>query len=293
MNFDTWDLAFNMVLFIFWFRIWASDSRDTFFNHLMGPISRLADSIIRFLSPVFLGLPARIIAVLVFVFLVILRGMAVPYSAVWTLTIGFQRGADTSNLFSCILFSVLSFAVFLFKIWGISLIYVRTGAAPYNHAAGTLFHVSLPFTRIRPEYRPITLLAIGMVLVGLTDYFGNPQLTPHSQYYIQGNIGWGDNPLLLILVKLCIVALAGWTGVLTTLAELMIFLIVVSWIAMFANSVPIRMFCREGIDFLLGPLRKHPIVIGMLDITPIIFFFIIQLVQGLLMAILINSFNKL
>ena len=61
---------------------------------------------------------------------------------------------------------------------------------------------------------------------------------------------------------------------------------------MFGHSHAIMVFCREWMDLLLGPLRRYPMRLGMLDLTPLIFIILLRLVHSLLMALLWTSYQS-
>ena len=285
---------FNAFLFLFWFRIWVSDSRDTFFNRYLAPIAQTTDKITNFLSPAFFGASQRTIALSSFVFLIVLRGMALPADSDWSVMIGIERGVDSSNLVGCMTFSLLSFLVFVFKIYCVSVMYAQSGRTTGNHAAGAMSNLSQPFTLIKAELRPAVLLAIGMTLVALVDTFGTTDFTPqHAGYSADCIIDWNNSPIPLNLVKIALVTLAGWVQVLGVLARTVFFLVVLSWIASFTHSTPIRTFASEWISLLLGPLSKRPIIIGTLDLTPIAFSFVVMFIHSVLLNVITNSLDKL
>lgn len=293
MKTGIWDIFFNILLFIFWFRIFCPDDRNTYFNAYLSSIYRISDKFIEFLRPAFPMVPRRLVALISFIFLLVLRGMAIPNGTQWVLLFGFERAVDTSDLSPCVVFSLLSFMVFLFKIWGLSLIYVRSHGAPLNHPAGMLHHVSLPFTRLRPDFRPIALLCAGIVLVAAVDLTGQPYTSEIPGLFITGLIDWQGDAVPVLFFKLFIVAIAAWAQILIIIQQVMILLIITSWISMFTASAHINNFCREWLDFLLGPMRKYPVRIGMLDMSPVVFFFFLMFLHSILMGILINSFDKL
>ncbi len=285
----------NILLFIFWFRIWVEDSSDTFFNRYLRPISRISDKITDFLSPAFFGAPQRLIAIISFVFLVVLRGMAVTSQSELTVIIGFERGVNSSELFTCIVFSLLSFLVFLFKLYCISILYIRAEGTSDRHTTGALFHLSRPFTEIKPELRPIALLIIGMAIVGLADIFGADVFSPEIiSYYVDCELDWTNtNTILPLLTKLFLITLIGWVQTLGLLAQIVLFLVIISWVTMVANSGQVGVFAKEWLSFLLGPLRKHPIMIGNIDLSPLIFIVVVTFIGSTLMQLLKNSLAQL
>ncbi len=70
-------------------------------------------------------------------------------------------------------------------------------------------------------------------------------------------------------------------------------LIIGSWVAMFTGAHGLMMFCRNWTDTLMGPLRRYPLRIGPLDLTPIVMIFLLEFIHGFLMGILLKSYTKL
>lgn len=299
MQFGTWDTLFNLILMIFWFRIWTSDNRTLYFNPYLAPIARVSESVINFLRPVFFATSPRIIAAISLVFLIAFRGMifhgiAVSREVSWALTLGIQRQADTYDRWTCLIFSTLSFAVFLFKLWGFSLIYVRTrGGSSSDHTTDSINHLARPFTGLRVELRPLVLLVFGIVLVSLLDVRGTPPQFVDRARSLAVLINRHDSTPVILFLKLSIAAMAGWVSVLTIIVNFMILLIIGSWVSMFTSSQGVMMFCREWLDMLIGPIRRYPIRIGMLDLTSIVFFFVVSFVHQVLMGILYSSYLSL
>ena len=49
-------------------------------------------------------------------------------------------------------------------------------------------------------------------------------------------------------------------------------------------------FCREWLNMLMGPLRRYPLRIGMIDLTPIVMIIAIQIVHQVCSYILLKSY---
>lgn len=294
MRFGTWDLVFNLLIFLFWFRVWNADDREVVFNPHLSPLGRFADAAVDFLRPVFFGLEGRLIALIALLFLIVLRAAAVPDRALWSLTLGVERHVDTASIPSAILFSLLSFAVFLFKLWGLSLIYVRgPDGVGVDRTAAALHRLAKPFTDIRLELRPWCLLAAGMALVALIDRAGFPApVRPRASPSLPVILHW-QSGIPALAARLALLSLAGWVSVLSVLQSFMILLIIGSWAAMFTGSPGIMLFCREWMDLILGPLRRYPLRLGMFDLSPILFFIGLMVVQNVLFNILMTAFRAL
>jgi uncharacterized protein YggT (Ycf19 family) len=291
MQLGMWDSIFNILLLIFWFRIWNANDRNLFFNPYLAPFGRLSESAVTFLRPVFQRVPDRIIAAVALVFLIVFRGLAVPQNVEWPLVFGVQLRQE-AGILSSLYFSFLSFSMFLFTIWGVSLIYVRTkGRSTFDHTTDTLYYLSRPFSDIRAEIRPAALLSLGIVMAALFEAAGRPsnaQFTgmtlPTSGYPL-------DTALPAVILRSTIVALTAWVQVLPLIRSLLLLLIIGSWVSMFTNTHQLMILCKNWIDFLLGPLRRYPVRIGMIDLTPIIFFIVVGFAFQILMGFLTASYG--
>ena len=294
MKFGMWDSLFNFLLLLFWFRIWTRRERDLVFNRYLAPIDLAADAIMRFLNPMFFGLSERFTASVALLFVIVFRAMVVPARGEWVLSLGMARAADTTSLVPCMIFSLLSFGAFLFKLWGLAFIFVRRERhAVSDQAAVVLHYISRPFTNIRVRVRPFVLLAFGMLLAAALDAAGARPVPAPAAPAFQAALQWQQEPVAVLGVKLAIIALAGWVELLSLLQSILLMLIVGSWISAFASAYGFAMFCREWIDLLLGPLRNHPIRVGPVDLTPIIFFFLVGFAYTILMTILTAGYNAL
>ena len=286
MQFGMWDSVFNMLVLILWFRIWTRDGdRNVAFNPYLVPLDRMSGTLLGFLRPAFFGLPSQVLSLIVVGFLLAFRGLAVPDKMMWHISMGFERQAAVSGVWPGIAFSFLSFGVFLFKIWGVAVIYVRGRGVPSERGDAALCYLSRPLTFLAVELRPIVLLVMGILLAGAVDAAGQPAIQPTTPGVL-ATIDWQSIAPGVLVLKLALIALAGWVQVLNFLSAAMIVLIIGSWIAMFASSQEFVMLCREWTDFLLGPLRNRPLRVGMLDLTPLIFFFLVGIIYTSLLRLL-------
>lgn len=286
MQFGMWDTLFNLVLLLFWTRIWATDRHDMLGNPYLVPIGRIQRSAVNFLHPLLPFLPGYLIAAIALVFLTVFRGVAVPRDVIWELRIGFTVArADGNSMLACVIFSALSFALFLFRLWGISLIYVRTRrSASFVNTSDALCQLGSPFTDLQVRIRPLVLLAVGVLLAYLLTVVG--EVPERATVYETAT-----TPLLA--ARLLLVSLSGWVALLPVVQSCLILMIIGSWVSMLTGSHGLASFCREWIDLLIGPMRRFPLRIGMLDLTPLVFMFALGFVHVLLQSILLHSFLKL
>jgi uncharacterized protein YggT (Ycf19 family) len=294
MNFSTWDTLFNMLMIAFWFRIWThDDDRHIQFNPYLAPIARLSRVVLTFIEPVFFGLSSRLVALITIGVIITFRALISPSESIWMITLGLDAQPATASLVNKLIFSVLSFGTFLFRLWGVSLLFTWAGAArSEEHTVSLLHYLSRPFSDCRIQWRPIILTVYGLLLVVLLDHFGRA-VPPEMRMGLPGGLYWGGGVALTALLKAAILALAAWTQLLPMLQSLMMMLIIGSWISMFTHSQGLAMLCRDWINLLIGPLRRYPVRIGMVDLSPIIFFFAIGIAHTILMSIIVAAYNTL
>ncbi|MBL7077351.1 MAG: YggT family protein [Kiritimatiellae bacterium] len=292
MNFSTWDTLFNLLLIAFWFRIWTDDEdRNVHFNPYLAPIARLSRTVLRFVEPVFLGLRPRVVAVIAIGLIITFRALVAPRQAVWMLTLGLDRQPLDGALPHVIAFSALSFGCFLFRLWGISLLFTWVGAhRSQEHPVSMLHYLARPFSDVRIDLRPLFLLLYGAALIILLDRFGAPV---RMGFGLPGTLVWSGAEAVPSFLKLVVLAIAAWVQLLPLLQSLMLMLIIGSWISMFTHSQGLALLCRDWINLLLGPLRRYPIRVGMFDLSPIVFFFVIGLAHALFMSIIVAGYNAL
>ena len=234
------------------------------------------------------------------IFLITFRAFIAPrttfdsfnLSSGWRLSMGFEQHLPDGNAIDeYFLFSILSLVIFLFKLWGLSLIYIRTHTQINTQdTINFLYHLSRPFNNISQKLRPGVLVGMG-IMIALLLNTGGPTL-----------VGTGDDTGILLqnpeingvlILRCTITSLSALVSSLTILYQVVIFLIISSWVGMFTNHSGIIYFSQDWINLLMGPLRKHPIRIGMLDLSPFIFLFLIQIVESILQKILWISYKSM
>lgn len=280
-----WDTLFNAVLLLFWFAAWNEAGRSSFFNPYLGPLHRWADAVTGRLGGWMGTRSPRMTAAGVFLLLLLGRAAAVATGWTWPLQMGFIEGRlHGGQLLSALLYSPLSFALFLFQLWSLSLIYVhvRRGVSLSN-TSDALAAVSRPLTDVRMDLRPLVLLGLGMAISMLLQFAAGerPQSVPPAAV------------VALALARSFVVTLAAWASVLLLLRSILVVLIIGSWVSMFTGSHGLMVMCREWLDFLLGPLRNVPLRVGMIDLTPLVMIFALGWVHAFLMSILTHSYLRL
>ena len=293
MNFDALDLLVNVVAMLFWFRLWMPEVRDIYFNPHLSSVWRLTESLVTFLKPVLIGLSSRIASLIAIIFLLVFKGVVIfglvkrSDGASWGVEFGFQKYqmyAGNQGLMPFLAFSFISFGIFLFLLWSIALLYAGGKRANmFNHAAETVFNVARPLTLAIPELRPVVLVLYGMVIALLL----NADISAGTSALVTEHFGPTG------LYKLLLISLREWVMALSIIQVAMIVLIIASWAAMFSTSPALAFFCRDWIDLLVGPLRRIPLRLGPLDLTPLLAYFLIVFVQGFLILIIDRSYSQL
>ena len=281
------DLLFNLLLMLSWLKIWVGHDRSTVFNPYLVSIDRIGDRVLRVFNPLFMGADPRwgaLGALLILtVFRALLNAVLPPTTTAggreltWPLGIGFLHfDIYPRSLVSRLVFSFLAFALFLFQIWGVSLILLRRQWTSHSpRAREFLRQLARPFSDAHPVLRPLVLFLIGLLIVALFMWCGVPQED-------QGIFG---SPLSTILA-LCLSVSAAFVDLLSIVQSLLFTVIIGAWFASAAAARSLATICTEWMDLLLGPLRKYPVRIGRFNLTPFLLLLAIGFIHVLLMQFL-------
>lgn len=296
MSFGLIDLLFNIVVMLFWFRLWNRDSRLAQFNPYLSGIENVTEPVIALFRPLFRNRADTFAAGAAWLILILFRAMALPWvnlrgiQSAWQLHLGFVGITPNScelNPFPLfLLFSILSFAIFLFQIWAFALLFLKgyQRGMPSDRAPEFLYAIARPFSDARPRSRPWILLGYGMLVIWVMHFM---------------TLGWAltmsvsGMASVLTPLRYAVATMAGAVDLLAALRALLFILIICSWISMFIGSNPLMMICREWLDFLLGPFRRFPLRIGPVDLTPIIAFFAIGIIHWATKGLLAGIYVKL
>ncbi|MFO7871313.1 MAG: hypothetical protein R6V03_07775 [Kiritimatiellia bacterium] len=279
MQTGTWDTLINAALLVFWIRIWAEESDLLFNPYLAGP-ERIAGKLLMFLGSFARPLPLRAAAAVLVSAVLLLRGFLVPARAAWSVQWGlYQFSCTGGGVALRSLFSFFSFAVFLLKLWSISLIYTFFNPGDHASSPGSALHgASQPFTWFRAEFRPLLLLICsGAVILGL-------HLVERSAggTGIQTSAGTPSAFVMLVVM----LSAAGIINVLPVISSALFLFVIGSLLSTVTASGRLLYVCREWTDFILGPLKRYPLRVGMFDLTPLIVFFAIGFIHLALISII-------
>ncbi len=273
MTMDTVDLLFNLLVLLCWMRIWQIDPAADRSNPYLAGLAGLTQPVVDLGRRRGRSAPAWV-ALVPWLLLILFRGAALSWMSAdnmrqaWVLGLGFNSLCPAQVPFNGVwpwfLFSLLSFAVFLFKAWGISLLLLRSarGASSSDPVAMMLYRISQPFSDLQPAWRIGALLAYGglltVVMRGVQAGYVAPALLSFP-------------PIIPGMAQAVVSAAAGIADLLLPLQSLLIILIIGSWAAMFGGGA-LGLRCREWLDFILAPFRRFPLRLGALDLTPLLAF---------------------
>jgi uncharacterized protein YggT (Ycf19 family) len=274
MSFSGWDTLINILAAAFWFGAWGMDSRYAFFNSYLRPLHGRAEAVLAFLRPVFANAPDRAIALACAVALLVLKAFLAPRAATWELSLGTHSAAVAAHLppgqwTEAVAWSFLSFGIFMFAFWSLACPYLGFSRRPEGQVQTALHALSAPFSWLPPAARPVVLLLFGTGLAFLLPRLGAP---PES-----AGLPW---------FQAVFAAVSEWVALLDVLSTAVLIAIVGHWIGMGTGSERLQWMCSEWLEHLLGPLRNRQVRVGMLDVTPLIFFFGLRVVQYALLRMI-------
>lgn len=294
MQFDTWDLAFNLAFAILWFRVFNQAPEGDFWNPYTAPLRRLTDTIISPLRPAFSALPASFMAAFLALIVLVSRALLCPRPpSAWTLHMGLMTGQiQTGALFSCFMASCFSAAIFLLKTWMIALLYLPAQREQESERArNALFVLTKPFSLL-----PTSLRLPALILAGGGTAFLAEQVLP-AFGEMSSSCLVANNPLtatpLSMGLRALVIGLSMSVDAIGLLQQAIIFLLIGAWGGVVFGASGFTFFCREWIDLLLGPMRRHPVQLGTFDFTVILFIMLLFVIQIGITMVLFQALRAL
>ncbi len=283
------DFLFNVILLLFWFKIWGKSHRSTVFNPYLSRLDRAGDGLINFLRPLFFGLNARSIAIVSIVVLLLFRalamGIAPPVTTQeglalhWPIRFGFiQFDIQEKGILHHLVFSFTSFAIFLFNIWGLALIFLRPRLTAHRVRAQEFLHqASRPFSDAAFFAQPPILLGWGLAITLLLKICGEVLVQPGTELALQLNA-----------TTIVVNTLTALVDLLSIIRWFLLLGIIISWLSTLRNSHSLAGIGQEWMNLVLGPLARRPIRLGMMNLTPIIVFLALAALHLLLRVLLLT-----
>ena len=280
--------AFNILLLLFWVRLWSVPEKEFYFNPFISGTVKFTDSALAFLRPV-LCLPEQAACAVVLVFLLLFKTLLFSRLGVtWHLSLGtyFQfspLAAADHRAASALLFSVLHVALFFVRLWTL-LVLVRliTPAFRVTRASEALAFFARPFSLLPPLAQPFALLLLHGLLAfactrtGTLSILGQPleaQLPEAASPFLGGPLYWQ-------LLKTGWLAVLSFADGLMFLTRGLFILIVGNLVAALLQVRGAMIICSEGADLLLGRFARRNTAGAGFDFAPLIFFFVVNVMYG-------------
>ncbi len=283
--------AFNILLLLFWVRLWAAPEKEFYFNPFLSGTVKLTDSVLAFLRPV-LFLPEQTAALVVILFIILFKTILFArLGGTWAIQLGtyFQFTpavqAAGEKITPLLFFSSLHIAVFLVRVWTVYLL-VRLITPPFRTTRATeaLAFFARPFSRLPSLAQPIALLVLHTVLAfaisrtGTLSLAGQPLETTPAETTAASPFLSG--PLLMQLLKTGWLAALSFADGLMLLTRGLFILIIANLGAAILQSRGATIICSEGVELLLGRFTRHGSAGMGFDFTPLIFFFVVDLMYN-------------
>ncbi len=279
---DIFLLLTNLLLLLFWVRLWSQPDRELYFNPLLSAPTRLTDRVLDFLRPA-LPLPERLTTLLLLVFLLAFRGAAWHHlrpEEPWAVAIGplFRFVPREPGVAGALAFSLLSFLFFIACYWGAYVLtQFLTPVRRRDRTSEAFRFAALPLAALPRGAQLLLLLAVHGVLVYVLCLIGSPGTapTPQASPGTAPTVALPALTLTLQPIQLVYMGLLSVADLLVTALHLMFALLVGSFAAALLQNPATGILCNEGIATLLGTRRR--LMIGFLDLTPLLYLIALHL----------------
>jgi hypothetical protein len=284
-------LAFNIAILLFWVRIWSSSAREFHFNPFLSGTVRLTDAAFDFLRPA-LRAPDGLLALLLLAALLAFKTLcAGRLGHAWSFTIGgsyqFSAPALGGSWAPHFLYSALDAAALLLRLWTVYFLVrlISSGMRP-SRASEAFAYFCRPFSTLPMAAQPLALAALHALLAVALARLGSLSVLPQP-----GQAGGAlaaspfvTGPLVVQLLKTgWLAALSGSDGIVLLLRALLV-AILCNFGAALLQAKSLLIVSHEAVELLLGRFARSRGAVGGLgiDFTPLIFFFVANLLYGLL-----------
>jgi hypothetical protein len=279
--------VFNLLLLLFWIRLWSAPAKEFYFNPFLSGTVKFTDSVLAFLRPV-LYMPEQAAALVVMLFVILFKTILFARLNVpWNIRIGvyfqFAPAAAAGQVTPTLLFSVLHVAVFLVRLWTVYLlVWLITPPFRVTRATEALAFFARPFSWLPKLAQPPVLLALHLLLAfalartGVLSVLGLPTEAPKPvavSPFLEG-------PLTFQLLKTAWLAALSFADGLMLLTRGLFVLILCNLGAAVFQSRGLLVICNEGVELLLGRFARRGLGGMGFDFTPLIFFFVVDLMYN-------------
>jgi len=294
MPFSAIELFVNLLFLPLWVCVWIRNEIDFNVNPYGAALIGVSRPFLSFVGPVFGRLPRWLVALAALGMCLLVR--ALVYAALlgeglgrlWCLRVGFEAfrmaGGGLIRYLAC---SVLSFALFLFSLWGLFLVFAGlAGRRQYGEAWVFLRRVCRPLSKLAWTPAAVVLVVVGALIAALLDLLGEPALAEPVVDVGRVSVRSGG----LNLGAYVLLSLSSWANVLLILRGILIVLIIGSLVGAFTGSHGMVAVCREWLELVLYPLRRFRLQLGIIDLAPLVALVFVNLSYALLNYVLWHGY---
>lgn len=286
MTFGPIDLLFNLIVLLFWVRLWNGGGRGApaAHNPYLAGIEQFTQPVLDLLRTLLRVRAPAVLAATAWGLLLVFRAVALAFAnpQAGRQGLGFEWIKPDSHqpwpTLVLLIFSLLSFAIFLFQIWGFALVFLHRyrREAPPDRATELLYAVARPYVAAPRAWRFVLLFGYGVLILAVV----HGLVRGGAALYVSGEQGFapylptaeGTGPALC--ARFGISTLAGLADLLSLYQTLLLVLILGSWVVLFTADSALGALCQEWLTLLLGPFRHWPLRLGPFDLTPVLAIFV-------------------
>ena len=283
-------LIVNLFLLLFWIRFWVKPANEFYFNPFLSGTTRFVDSILQFLRPV-LMLPDQIASLTLLCFFCVFKtiffmrfgsGVTFAFGTLFSFTPDPQHASFGFQLF----YGGLQFALFIIRLWTLYFI-LRLLARParLTRAAEAFAFFARPFSQIPFMLQPFVLIVLHF---GITAVIISLGLIPSVLSTLVPNAQAPAASMFLIGHPIAVLLKIGWLSLMSCGDGLMwmnnalLLFILGSFLSMIFGLKTVMLICTESVDVLLGRFSRRQTATSGIDFTPMIFFFIVNFIYGII-----------
>lgn len=293
-------LIFNILALFFWVRLWSATEKEFYFNPFLSGTIKLTDSVLGFFRPV-LYLPSQMAALVVMLFIVLFKSVLLfRFGGGMEIKIGgsffFTPLMDGKALGPLLLFNLIHTLLFIARLWALGLLlFLITPAFRVSRGTESLEFLTRPFSTIPVWLQPLVLIVVHGILTFALLKSSNLALAPNPllpQPQGAGGSPFTMGPVPLQVIKhVWLAALSIADGLLYITRALFAFLIG-NLLAALSRSYSLADLCSEGVELLLGRFARRGTPVLGLDFTPLIFFFVVDLLYHSLCQFIYNMIHS-
>jgi len=242
----------------------------------------MTDKMAEFLRPVLPGLPPRAIMAVTLLFLIIFRGvMLCSAGSNWLIVIGsnYAREFPVGDWIGCILFSLTDFMVFLLRLWGLALLVALMTPVPRRDRVTEAFRCfALPFSLLRRFTMIPVFLLLNVLLALHLQQTGRPftGVLPNGVTALSITLNWQE-PIRAAIGLSWLTGLAAADIFLTAYGAVMA-VVFTSLLALLTQNRALHVLSAEALHLLLGGFSRRPLMVWVIDLTPLAYFFMMNMI---------------